>query len=377
MALIHYNLPIHIAPGIRVRLHEECQRLGVRKPLLVTDQGVLRAGVLQQIVDVLPAGFPYQVFADTPPNPDVTAVQRALEVFKTAQCDGLIAVGGGSSIDCAKGVALMARHPGALHEYSRAGTRQISENTIPLIAVPTTAGTGSEVSRGAVITTEDHRKIGISSWHLLPKLALCDPELVAGLPPRLTAATGMDAIAHCIETYLSPLFNPAADAMALEGLHRGWFAIAKSTEHGADLDARQDMMLASVLGALAFQKGLACVHSLSHSLGGLYPQLHHGTLNAVLLPTVIRFNEDAETVKSQSKFQRLREAMGLSAGSSIPSAIKCMNARLGLPCGLAEMGVKPSDFGAILRGAFADPYHSTGPKVPSEGDYGQMLLESM
>ena len=377
MTLIHYNLPIYIAPGARTRLLDECLRLNIKKPMFVTDQGIVNAGVLQQVMDVLPSEQACHVFKDTPPNPTVQAVALALTEFKAARCDGLIAVGGGSSIDCAKGVALMAHHGGALQDYAKGGTRQITADTLPLIAVPTTAGTGSEVSRGAVITTAEHRKIGVSSWHLLPKVALCDPELVMGLSPFLTAATGMDALAHCIETYLSPLFNPAADGMAIEGLRRGWSSIASATENGKDLGTRQNMMVASVLGALSFQKGLACVHSISHSLGGMYPLLHHGTLNAILLPAVIRFNADAVTVTQQSKYARIREAMSLDPDANISDAISQMNARLKLPAGLAQMQVKASDFAAVIRGAFADSYHSTGPKTPNSADYERMLVESM
>ena len=177
--------------------------------------------------------------------------------------------------------------------------------------MPTTAGTGSEVARGAIVIVDDGRKLGFHSWHLMPKTALCDPELTFGLPPALTAATGLDAIAHCMETFMAPAINPPADGIALDGLERAWHHIERATRDGADRDARFNMMSASVQGALAFQKGLGCVHSLSHSLGGVDPRLHHGTLNAMFLPAVVRFNAGAESIVRERRLQRMAHAMGL------------------------------------------------------------------
>ena len=176
---------------------------------------------------------------------------------------------------------------------------RITAAVAPLIAVPTTSGTGSEVARGAIIIVDDHRKLGFHSWHLVPKAAICDPELTLGLPPFLTAATGMDAIAHCMETFMAPAFNPPADGIALDGLARGWAYIERATHHGLDREARLNMMSASMQGAMAFQKGLGCVHSLSHALGGVNPRLHHGTLNALFLPAVITFNAEAESLQKE------------------------------------------------------------------------------
>jgi hypothetical protein len=214
---------------------------------------------------------------------------------------------------------------------------------LPLIAVPTTAGTGSEVARGAIVIVDDGRKLGFHSWHLMPKAALLDPELTLGLPPGLTAATGMDAIAHCMETFMAPAVNPPADGIALDGLARGWAHIERATRDGQDRDARWNMMSASMQGAMAFQKGLGCVHSLSHSLGGVNPRLHHGTLNAMFLPAVVRFNAAADSIQRERRLQRMAQAMGLPAATAAapkwPRPSATMNARLGLPGGLAAMGV--------------------------------------
>ena len=220
-------------------------------------------------------------------------------VYLAEGCDGLVAIGGGSSIDLAKGVAIAATHPGPLKTYAtiEGGSPRISERVAPLIAVPTTAGTGSEVARGAIVIVDDGRKLGFHSWHLVPKTALCDPELTLGLPPFLTAATGMDAIAHCMETFMAPAVNPPADGIALDGLERAWAHIERATRDGSDREARFNMMSASMQGAMAFQKGLGCVHSLSHSLGGADPKLHHGTLNAMFLPAVVTLQrERAESI---------------------------------------------------------------------------------
>ena len=298
MSLITYLTQIQIEAGARKLLAAECQRVGIKKPLIVTDAGVRAAGVLQQVLDALPADQRGAVYDGTPPNPNEKAVREAVALFQQFGCDGLIAVGGGSSIDCAKGAAIAARHPGPLKTYAtiEGGSPKITDACVPLIAVPTTAGTGSEVARGAIVILDDGRKVGFHSWFLMPKAAICDPELTLGLPPLLTAATGMDAIAHCMETFMAPPYNPPADGIALDGLARGWAHIERATRDGTDLDARLQMMSTSAQGALAFQKGLGCVHSLSHSLGGVNPKLHHGTLNAMFLPAVIRFNASAESM---------------------------------------------------------------------------------
>jgi 4-hydroxybutyrate dehydrogenase len=378
MALIYYVTQIQFDFGAVKLLKQECERVGITRPLIVTDPGVKAAGVLQKALDALP-GMPYAVFDQTPSNPTEAAVRAATEIYKAQGCDGLIAVGGGSAIDCAKGVAIAATHDGPLTRYAtiEGGSPRISDKVAPLIAVPTTSGTGSEVARGAIIIVDDHRKLGFHSWHLVPKTAICDPELTLGLPPKLTAATGMDAIAHCMETFMSAAFNPPADGIALDGLERGWAHIERATRDGSDREARSNLMSASMQGAMAFQKGLGCVHSLSHSLGGVDPRLHHGTLNAMFLPAVIRFNAQAPSVQRERRLERMAHAMGLKSAADIPEAIKDMNARLGLPSGLAEMGVQRESFDKIIQGALADHCHKTNPREATPRDYEEMLAASM
>lgn len=378
MAFIYYVTQIQFDFGAVKLLRQECERVGITRPLIVTDPGVKAAGVLQKAIDAL-GGLPHAVFDQTPSNPTEAAVRAAAQVYKDQRCDGLIAVGGGSAIDCAKGVAIAATHEGPLTHYAtiEGGSPRITDKAAPLIAVPTTSGTGSEVARGAIIIVDDHRKLGFHSWNLVPKTAICDPELTLGLPPRLTAATGMDAIAHCMETFMAAAFNPPADGIALDGLERGWAHIERATRDGTDRDARAALMSASMQGAMAFQKGLGCVHSLSHSLGGVNPQLHHGTLNAMFLPAVIRFNAEAESVRKDHRLERMAHAMGVGSASDLPEAVRDMNARLGLPRGLAEMGVQRDWFGKIIQGALADHCHKTNPRLASAEDYERMLAESL
>ena len=382
MARILYITQIDIDDGAVRLLPEECQRAGMRRPLVVTDAGVRAAGVLDKAVAALGA-LPHAVFDQTPSNPTEAAVRAACAVYKAEGCDGLVAVGGGSSIDLAKGVAIAATHEGPLKTYAtiEGGSPKITERVAPLIAVPTTAGTGSEVARGAIVIVDDGRKLGFHSWHLVPKAALLDPELTLGLPPLLTAATGMDAIAHCMETFMAPAINPPADGIALDGLERGWRHIERATTNGADREARWAMMSASMQGAMAFQKGLGCVHSLSHSLGGVNPRLHHGTLNAMFLPAVVKFNAAAPSIQRESRLQRMAQAMGLAgcdaAGTEVAAAIVAMNARLGLPSGLAAMGVTADVFEAVIDGAMADHCHKTNPRIATRDDYRQMLQASM
>nr|WP_319566201.1 iron-containing alcohol dehydrogenase [uncultured Rhodoferax sp.] len=378
MALIYYVTQVQFEFGAIQLLQAECRRSGISRPLIVTDAGVKAAGILQKALDALP-GMTVAVFDQTPSNPTEAAVRAAAALYTQQQCDGLIAVGGGSSIDCAKGVAIAATHTGPLSHYAtiEGGSARITERVAPLIAVPTTAGTGSEVARGAIIIVDDHRKLGFHSWHLVPKTAICDPELTLGLPPLLTAATGMDAIAHCMETFMAPAFNPPADGIALDGLARGWAHIERATRDGSDREARLNMMSASMQGAMAFQKGLGCVHSLSHSLGGVNPRLHHGTLNAVFLPAVIAFNASAESLQKEKRLARMAHAMGLDSASDIGQAIQAMNTRLGLPTGLAAMGVTEDQFEAIITGAMADHCHKTNPRIATADDYRQMLSQAM
>nr|WP_295079938.1 iron-containing alcohol dehydrogenase [uncultured Roseateles sp.] len=383
MALIQYLTQIHIDFGACALLPQECLRAGMLRPLIISDAGVRDAGVLALAMAAW-GDAPPPIFDQTPSNPTEAAARLAVEMLRRERCDGLVAIGGGSSMDLAKAVAIAATHEGPLKTYAtiEGGSALITDRVLPVIAVPTTAGTGSEVARGAILIVDDGRKLGFHNWVLLPKAAICDPALTLGLPAGLTAATGMDAIAHCMETFMSAAVNPPADGIALDGLRRGWAHIERATHAGQqDRDARWQMMSCSMQGAMAFQKGLGCVHSLSHALGGLEPRLHHGTLNAVFLPAVIGFNAAAPSIQTEDRFNRMAQAMGMPHcgpdGEALAQAIVAMNQRLGLPPGLAALGVGPDLFERVIDGAMQDHCHKTNPRLASRADYLAMLKQSL
>ena len=377
MALIQYINRAWLEAGAVKRLSRELEALGVKRPLLCTDPGIVASGLIEKVRAHWPAAAPFTVFDATPANPTAEAVRAARDLYRAQNCDGLVGLGGGSPIDLAKGVALMLAQKEPLEELevNRKGTAKIGRLP-PLVAIPTTAGTGSEVSIGAIIITDDGRKATFASRHLVPPVALCDPELTLGLPARLTAATGMDAVAHCIETYLSPVDNAVADAIALDGLRRAVRdgALKRAVAQGSDLEARTQMMTAALEGALAFAKGLGAVHAMSHSVGRLKGlNLHHGTLNAVLLPCVMRFNQKAVP----EKMQALGEAMGLTKSEEVATAIERLNREIGMPASLGEMGVKRDLVDDLVAVAMNDSAGATNPVRATAEDYRRLYEEAI
>jgi alcohol dehydrogenase class IV len=376
MATITYLTKIQFDFGAVSLLGDELAALGVQRPLLVTDPGIVACGLLERVQDVLPAGLAVTVFDATPENPREAAVLDGIAAYRAADCDGIVGLGGGSSLDLAKAVRLLASHEEPLVQYAmiEGGVARIRPTMPPMIAIPTTAGTGSEVGRGAVIVMADGRKVSLISPHMLPSVAICDPELTLGLPPRLTAATGLDAVAHCIETFLSPLVNPPAEAIALDGLGRAIANLETAVADGADRAARWQMMMAAMEGAMAFQKGLGAVHAMSHPLGALPDlTLHHGTLNAVVTPAVLRFNAG----HVGDKMDRLARVMGLDAGAEVIPALVDLNRRLGIPAGLAEMGVREDRLPDLAEQAVQDHCTATNPRPAGVEDYIALFREAM
>lgn len=375
MATIGYLTTIEFDFGAINTLKGAVETLGIRKPLLVTDAGVQRAGLAARTSEQL-VGLPVAVFAETPPNPTEQAVRAAVAAYRAADCDGIIALGGGSPMDLAKGVALAATHAGPLESYAaiRGGVGRITPAVAPVIAIPTTAGTGSEVGRGALINLDHGSKLALISPHLIPKRAICDPDLTLGLPPLLTAATGIDALTHCVETYLSPLVNPPAEAIALDGAWRAWHFIRRAVDNGADREARWEMMMAALEGGMTFQKGLGAVHSLSHAAGALrQPLLHHGMLNGVFLPHILRFN--AEHVGR--KYARLRETFDLEAGADLADAVFRLVGDLGLPQTLGAMGFEERHIGETVPRALADHSNATTPRKASAEEFAALLRAAL
>ena len=375
MATINYLTQIEIDSGAIALLPRALADFGIRRPLFVTDAGIVKAGLLKRVTDYLDSPDDIVVFQDTPPNPTEAAVEKATAVYLAHHCDGLVALGGGSPLDLAKGIAVLATHPGPLSRYAGMEAMSlIGAQAAPMIAIPTTSGTGSEVGRGALICLHDGRKRVIVSPHLLPRRALCDPDLTLGLPPGLTAGTGMDAFTHCVETFLSPRVNPPAEAIALDGSARAWRWIERAVSHPCDGQARWEMMMAGIQGGLAFQKGLGAVHALAHPLGALtHPTLHHGTVNAVLLPVVLRFNDGYVG----DKYIRLCQAMGLPAGTDLADAVVALNSRIGMPASLRQMGIDDAVVEAILDGAMADHSTPTNPRPASRDDFRALFFEAL
>ncbi len=374
MAPITYLTTVEFGAGALSTLPDQLTAVGMTRPLIVSDRGLAATGLVQRIEKLCPQGSP--VFLDVPPNPTETASRAALGVYQAHRCDGLCSVGGGSPIDLAKCVALMASHSGPFESYAAiyGGISRITGAVAPVVAIPTTAGTGSEVGRAALITLDDGRKLGFISPHLIPRRAVCDPELTVGLPPFLTAATGLDALSHCLETFLSPRFNPPAEAIALDGAGRIWRNIDAAYANGGDVPARTEMLMGALEGGLTFQKGLGAVHALSHALGGLRePSLHHGTLNAILLPPVMRFNAG----HVGDKMKRLNAALDLPAGTDLAAEIEALTHRLNIPKGLRTLGVPPEKLPWVIERALEDHSHATNPRPVTREDYARLLAEVM
>ena len=376
MQLKYLNKP-HFENGAIKNISQLLEKHGIKNPLICTDPGLSNIGMSDMIRNLLSNEISPSFYEDTPANPTEQAVNDALEIYKQNDCDGVIGFGGGSSMDLAKTVALMANHKGNVVDYSvnEGGVGKINQ-TMPMIAIPTTSGTGSEVSPGAIIIMNDGRKLILASDHLIPTAAICDPELTLGLPPVLTAGAGMDALTHCIEAVMSPVIDPPAEAVGLDGIQKvvREASLIRAVKDGQDKDARWNMMMASTEGAMAFYKGLGAVHSMSHALGADQElRLHHGTLNGVILPTILRFNKD----HVGDKYSRIARAMGKDENVDLADEIEKLNEAIGLPKGLGEMGVTEEMIPHLVSHSMTDPSNATTPRLPSQEEWEKLFLEAM
>jgi 4-hydroxybutyrate dehydrogenase len=375
MATMQYLTTTQFDHGAVSQTGATLQRLGVKRPIVVTDQGIKAAGLLDKVLAAMDT--PVAIFDTTPPNPTEASVRDAHSVYVASGADGIVAIGGGSSMDLAKAMGLMASHAGPFDQYGAAkrGSKLIGKIP-PLVAIPTTSGTGSEVSVGSMIILDNGVKELFVSPNLIPTVAICDPEMTLGLPARLTAATGMDAVTHCIESILAPSINPPAEAIALDGIERAIAhgMLARAVKDGSDRDARWHMMMASTEGALAFVKGLGAVHALSHAAGRLpEPALHHGTLNAVFLPHILRFNAGV----ADEKYARIRRAMGLAASADLADAIQALNDAIGIPANLSAMGLSSAHADGVVEYALKDMAHFSNPRTATADDYHRIYAAAL
>jgi alcohol dehydrogenase class IV len=359
---------IVFGPGALRLLPQELAARGVRRPLIVTDRGLRRLPLFDEFQAVI--GREYPVFSDVDPNPTEQNVMEGLTRYHAESCDGLVGVGGGSALDAAKAMRLKVTHdlPLAAYDDLKDGSLRITGNLPPYIAVPTTAGTGSDVARSAVITVKaTDRKTVIFSPHLIPSVSVSDPALTVAMPATITAGTGMDAFTHCFEAYLAKGYHPMCDAIALEGVRLAWDNLARAVSHPGDLTARRHMMMAAIMGATAFQKGLGAVHSLAHPLSTM-AGMHHGTSNAVLLPPVIEFN--APVVGDRLK--TLGRVLGCD---DVAVAIRDLNAQILIAPRLRDYGVAENLLEAMAAKAIEDGCHLCNPRPCTRQDMLQLYRQ--
>lgn len=368
--------------GALGRLSDEISRCGMRRPLLVTDPGVIEAGLAERAAHAS-RNTPFAVFDDVSANPTEANVLEGIECYRRERCDGIVALGGGSPLDAAKVIRLGVTHPLPLAQYDDQlnGSDRITSNLPPMIAIATTSGTGSEVGRSAVILLKStDRKTVIFSPHLIPSAALDDPELTVGMPPSITAGTGLDALTHNVEAYLAKGYHPMCDAIALHGTRLAVENLAAAVRNGRNLAARTNMMMASLMGAVAFQKGLGVTHSLAHplsSMGGL----HHGTTNGVLLPYVLEFNRAA----SEDRLRDLALAMELdvshkSAREATTAAIERVRQlirEVGVPDHLSALGITREMIPALSKKAMEDACHLLNPRPCAESDMTALYEQAL
>ena len=377
MSLISYVTKIHFADGIvEEALRAEIEALGSKRPLIVTDRITADADILGRVEQAIPESVQCEIYHDAPGTPTEEAALAVAELCRAHGCDALIGLGGGPSLDLAKIAGVLISHDGPLSRYAtvEGGFARIRDVLPPLIAIPTTAGNGSEVGRMAVAILDDGRAVGLRSPYLVPGVAISDPTLTVDLSADLTAVSGMDAITHCVETYISTAYNPPADGIALDGLRRAVSNIERAVDRGRDLEARREMMAAAMNGALAFQKGLGGVHAISHALGGMRGYaLDHGAINGVMLPHMLEFNAPAVG----HRYRALNEAMGLEDRADLPAALSKLRERMGLPGRLAGLGVDETAIEHAAPLAAEDYTNSTNPRRARAADYRGIMFSAL
>jgi alcohol dehydrogenase class IV len=379
MTIHRFSFPttIHFGPGASRLVRDHLREQGLSRPLVVTDKGLAALPVLKNFVATL-SGLDYAIYAGVHGNPTASQVMAGRDAFRAHRADSVIGVGGGAALDVAKVVGLMAVHEGAVIEYvwDHPQARPISHELPWFVALPTTSGTGSEVGRSSVVSEDAavdgaHVKRVIFSPKLLAKAVFADPELTLELPAAVTAATGMDALTHNIESYLSPAYHPLCDGIALEGVRIAARALSRAVKDGRDLSARSDMMMASMMGAIAFQKDLGAVHSCAHALGAVC-DLHHGLANALMLEPVMRFNLEG----ARAKFAELAHVVGAGGPDEFVPWLRGLKREIGIAPSLTAVGVKREQIPALVAIAERDTCHQTNPRPVARADFERFFEQA-
>ena len=372
-----YPTAIKFGAGRIAELADACVQAGIKRPLLVTDRGLAALPVTAQTLDIMEgAGLGRALFADVDPNPTEANLAAGVSAYKNGGHDGVIAFGGGSGLDLGKMVAFMAGQTRPVWDFEDIGdwwTRADADAIAPIVAVPTTAGTGSEVGRASVVTNaETQEKKIIFHPKVLPSVVICDPELTVGMPPAITAGTGLDAFAHCVEAFSSPHYHPMSQGIAVEGMKLVIDNLQKAYADGTDITARANMMSAAAMGATAFQKGLGAIHALSHPIGAMH-HTHHGTTNAVCMPAVLQLNRPEIT----ARFDQVASYLGIDGGfDGFCAFVDDFNASLGIPKRMSELGVTNPDLDRLIAGALKDPSCGGNPVELNEVNV-RALLEAV
>jgi alcohol dehydrogenase class IV len=364
---------IHFGAGARDLLGAHLNEAGVKRPLLVTDKGVAALPLHEALLAHLGgAGLEAASFSGIWGNPVKSQVTAGVEAFRAHGADSIVGLGGGAALDVAKAIALMVHHPGDLFDYEdeKPGARPIDQEIPYWVALPTTSGTGSEVGRSSVVSDDvTHIKKIIFSPRLLAKTVFADPELTIGLPAHVTASTGMDALTHCVEAFLAKNYHPICDGIALEGLRLAAGKLAKAVHQPADIDARGDMMMSSMMGAIAFQKGLGVTHSCAHALGTVV-DMHHGLANGVMIDHALAHN-----IAEADKFRRMATTVGLSDTSpgAFLSWLSSLKKEIGIAAGLKSAGVAADKHTALVDIAIDDACHPNNPVVCTRADFDRIF----
>jgi alcohol dehydrogenase class IV len=378
MPITRFAFPttIHFGAGARKLAGPHLRELGLKRPLIVTDRGLAALPLIAELqADLVDAGLIVDVYGGVHGNPTGSQVMGGAAAYKAHSADCVVGVGGGAALDVAKVVGLLATHPGDVMEYvwDHPQVRPITPALPYFVALPTTSGTGSEVGRSSVISEEaSHVKRVIFSPAILAKVVYADPELTLGVPPAVTAATGMDALTHNVESYLSPAYHPLCDGIALEGTRIAARALVAAVKQPKNLDARADMMMASMMGAIAFQKDLGAVHSCAHALGTVN-DLHHGLANALMIDTVLAWNHAAVP----AKFDELAHVVGLDDGAAFVPWLKGLKAQIGIAANLSAVGVKVEHVARLVEVATNDICHQTNPRPCSAADFERLFTQAL